>query len=153
MARASKPKILGVGEAVRSISSLPQAVQMECRAALESSLKTIHRDAKSAVAVRSGRLRKSGKVKLSNKEFSGQVRFGSKGARHANLVEGGAKPHEVALSSKRTAKILTNRVQFFGRRVRHPGASAQPFLGPAFEREAPRFVKAVSRAVDKALKS
>jgi len=47
---------------------------------------------------------------------------------YAPHMEFGTAPHEIAV---RNAKVLTDGKKFFGKRVRHPGTAAQPFLEPA----------------------
>ena len=53
-------------------------------------------------------------------------------ADHSAAVENGTKPHIIRAKNK---KVLANvnTGQFFGKKVRHPGTSPQPFLMPALK--------------------
>lgn len=51
-------------------------------------------------------------------------------ADEALYVEFGTRPHSIDV---RSASVLTNGSQFFGRHVDHPGTDAQPFLRPALD--------------------
>jgi len=54
------------------------------------------------------------------------------GARYSSAVEYGTKPHIIRAKNK---KVLANvnTGQFFGKKVRHPGTDAHPFLAPALK--------------------
>lgn len=47
---------------------------------------------------------------------------------HAHMVHGGTQPHPILASGK---KLLADGTRVFGRKVRHPGAAANPFLDKA----------------------
>jgi len=47
---------------------------------------------------------------------------------HANMVHGGTQPHAIFAAGR---KVLADGARVFGRRVRHPGATANPFLDKA----------------------
>lgn len=60
------------------------------------------------------------------------VKAGGKGAPHANLIEGGTKPHAQPK-----------------RKWQHPGAKAYPFMAPAADRHRTTFEQRAEALVDK----
>ena len=56
---------------------------------------------------------------------------------YAPDVEYGTKPHVIRV---KTAKVLTNGKDFFGKEVQHPGTRAQPFLRPAIDENRGRII-------------
>ena len=59
---------------------------------------------------------------------------------YAAFVEYGTGPHII---EAKNAKVLTDGVNFFGKRVMHPGTKAQPFMNPAAEEERNPFTDSI----------
>ena len=106
-------------------------------AALLAGVKPIRTAARGDVPVKTGALQKSirvtrGKAKDDNRRdyyvIAGKRVKGGGGTFYAHFVERGTKPHDI-FSSK-------GKMMFFGGsyafHVKHPGATAKPYLEPAF---------------------
>jgi len=78
---------------------------------------------KALCPVKLGTLRRSIKVVPQGKEYSVQSKLP-----YALFVEFGTRAHTIVA---KFAKVLTNGIKFFGKKVNHPGTRAQPFFRPA----------------------
>lgn len=66
-------------------------------------------------------------------------------AYYAHMVEFGTDPHTITLNKKNNRKVMRDKKtgKFYGKSVRHPGASAQPFLRPAFDETQDQVIRKV----------
>ena len=121
-------------------------------AALLAGVKPIRDSARGAVAIKTGALQKSiritrGKAKDDNRRdyyvIAGKRQAGGGGTFYAHFVERGTKPHDI-FSSK-------GKMMFFGGsyafHVKHPGATAKPFLEPAYLQQHAAAVEAFARSL------
>lgn len=90
---------------------------------------TADRLAKKKAPAREGDLRQGirSEVSKGGNDMTGEIRSN---ADYSAAVEFGTKPHIIRAKDK---KVLANARtgQFFGKKVRHPGTSPQPFLLPS----------------------
>tara|TARA_R100000329_G_scaffold62626_1_gene55825 strand:- start:213 stop:659 length:447 start_codon:yes stop_codon:yes gene_type:complete len=95
--------------------------------ALDDTADAMSLEAQRLVPVDTGRLRGSINVK---KEYLSKV-IGTN-VEYARDVEFGTGPHEIVAKNK---KVLANKKKgiIFGKRVKHPGTEAQPYMRPAFQ--------------------
>ena len=146
-------KLVGVESAIGGIRLMNREVREEVAAVTKRSLKAVRQHAFHHAPV-SNEEKKDGekhlnrtiRAKVAKGSLHGVVTAGGKGARHANLVEGGTKAH--AITSKK-GKVLTDGKRVFGKAVKHPGMKAQPFMGPALASEADNYKRGVAQAVKK----
>lgn len=92
----------------------------------------VERRAKTLAPTRTGRLRRSIKLEK-NRKANGAFDFGysiTADAPHAGWVHDGTAAHTV---TRRRKKILTDRVNFFGKEVFIPAQRARPFLEEALD--------------------
>lgn len=142
MARSAK--IVGTDTAIAGIKLYRKEVQVAVGEVTQKHTKAIRNRAKATVPYSDDKklpgekhLRDKISVKMSKDKLTGRVLAGGKGAMHGNLVEGGAKAHDITVSKRR--KVLSDGKRVFGRKVKHPGMAAQPFLKPALESESPLY--------------
>ena len=94
--------------------------------------------AKELVPVRSGALRRSIRVTIVRRGnfVTARVIAGRRVKKddpyYAWMVEGGTKPHEIRPKGKKSLFLAG----LFSEVVKHPGARARPYLGPALEKGA-----------------
>jgi HK97 gp10 family phage protein len=104
------------------LRKLPAEIKAKARKAVATELKAAREDAKERVPVRTGKLKKSIRVKMSKDGIAGELKAGGPGAHHAHLVERGT------------------------RRTR-----AKPYLNPAADAANERLFDALAAIVDEAL--
>lgn len=125
-------EITGLAELHSTLQQLPAKIEANVlRGALRAGQKEILEAAKANVPIKSGALRDSLKIKTSNRQgkVTATLVAGKKKVFYAHLVEFGTAQHFI---KPKKAKSL-----FFAGLARqvvdHPGASAQPFMRPAFD--------------------
>jgi HK97 gp10 family phage protein len=108
----------------------------------------ISKEAKSRVQRKTGTLRKAIAVRSVKNRLAVEVyvRRG-KGQKndgwYAHILEGGAKPH-VIRPWKDRKKVLSGGGVIYGKRIKHPGTVAKPFMKPALESKAQQAVHVVA---------
>lgn len=122
---ARRSRVRGARRIQRVLRLLPDEIAKDLRGAVKEAADLVHDDALPNIPepgshpYATGRLKASFRVTLSRNGL--KVKIGPRrDAPHANIVEHGAAPHQIAMPD--------------GRVIDHPGAPAQPFLWPAFER-------------------
>lgn len=135
----SSVEIKGAAELYKSLSALPAKIEKNLlRGALRAGGKEYADEARARVPVRSGDLRES--IRVSARAVRGRVVAtvkaggGKKDVFYAHLVEHGTAPHVIiAGGGTKAGKVLAAGARIFGAKVDHPGATAKPFMRPAFD--------------------
>ena len=124
-------KLQGFDVLKQRLSALPERLRRNImRGGMRAAVAVIRGVARNLVPVgRTGRLRRS--IRVSTRAFrdgriEGKVTAGGKLAYYANIVEGGAKPHEIRVSGAAKALNLGNRVLV--KKVQHPGFQGRRFM-------------------------
>jgi HK97 gp10 family phage protein len=85
-------------------------------------------------------LRDAIRSEVNEEKKIGRVIVGSKRGKysgaHAYMVEFGTAPHEITVGKEKRTLAIPARQVILGRKVQHPGTSAQPFMRPAFDENA-----------------
>lgn len=95
-------------------------------------------------------------VSVTNTRESAKVGIKQRaGARHAHLLERGTAPHDIRPRARGGKQVMAWKGRaIYGKKVRHPGARARPFLRPALEQNhaaiADIFAAELARQVEKA---
>ena len=118
--RDSRIRVLGLEKVQRQFNKMQKKSDSVMTNQIHLAAKRIASHANRDVPVRSGRLLRSINVKLRNKFASVNV-----DAPYALFVEKGTKAHTI---EAKNASVLTNGKAFFGKKVKHPGTKAQPFI-------------------------
>lgn len=127
-------------ELIRQLKRLERKLGAKiARKTLRAAGRPILNDARRRVAVDTGELKASLKIRTTVKKYSAQGRVQAT-APHAHLVELGTKPHYFKGKKKGSSKKK--------KRI-HPGTSPQPFLRPAYDSKRPEAI-AKAREVLKA---
>ena len=156
-------RVRGVSRAQAAIKRFGEKATGKLRKEVSRSVIRMQSDAKNNIAVDTGQARDSVRTDLRESGLSG---FVGSSVKHARYLEDGTKPHEIvpvrakALSWKprggsvehlvAVANVSGKRV--FTMRVHHPGTKARPWLRPAFEKDRPKFLRAIPKAVRKAIR-
>jgi HK97 gp10 family phage protein len=111
------------------------SVEKAKKVALTAACKIVQSDAKPLAAIDTGALRGSITYKVSAND--GKVGTNVEYAPH---IEFGTKAHTISVKS---AKVLSDGKSIFGKTVKHPGTSAQPFLRPALDRNRQKINKLI----------
>lgn len=104
---------------------LPDEITVDVKMSLKEAAEMIHADAMPNVPApgshpyATGNMLRNFRVRFSRSGMKAKIGF-TRAAMHANIVEHGAAPHQIAMPD--------------GRIIEHPGAPAQAFLWPAFRR-------------------
>lgn len=124
-------KLQGFDVLKQRLSALPGKLRRNImRGGVRAAVAVIRGVARNLVPVgRTRNLRRS--IRVSTRAFrdgriEGKVTAGGKLAYYANIVEGGAKPHEIRASGAAKALNLGNRVLV--KRVQHPGFQGRRFM-------------------------
>ncbi len=137
-------RLSGAVKLRRLLRRLPAEEQAEVATAIEASATRVFDAALAAMPApgknryATGLLRQKFQVKIRKDGLGASVgSFGRRRARHAHLVEFGARPHAIRMPG--------------GAVIQHPGSPAQPFLVPAFKANKARNLADIGGAVDRAL--
>ena len=139
---AGRSRVLGVSRVKRVLRMLPDQIASDLRGSVKEAADLVHDDALPNIPepgshpYATGQLKRSFRVRISRNGLKATIGPG-KDAPHANIVEHGAAPHQIPMPD--------------GRVIDHPGAPAQPFLWPAFERNRRAAYTLMKRAVLRAL--
>lgn len=131
-----------LSQALKSIDVYDGKTRLKVEKALLGGTRRVASGARTRVAVRSGKLKRSIKTSFSRVKLEGHVKAVQP---YAPLVEFGTRPHKIPSKKKKlrvNGKLVAGDIQ-------HPGSKARPFLIPAFEAEAPNITKDVLKAVEK----
>ena len=131
-----------VAKVLREIDRMKPQARRAVVNSLQKSTKAMARGARSRIRSKTGNLRKRIKVKVDTDKLEGTVKST---APHTHLVEYGTKRH---LLSK-NKKVLKINGQLVKGDVYHPGSKPRPFMRPAFEEEAPNFVRNVRKELER----
>ena len=131
------------------LSTFPAKLERRIvKRAMRTGASIISKEAKRLAPRRTGTLRKA--IAVGNVRDDVAVRVYVRRGRgqkndgwYANLVEQGTSAHEIRPWKDRK-KVLAAGGKIYGRRVRHPGARARPFMRPALESSASRAVDAIA---------
>lgn len=132
-------KIDGLSELQRSLRLAPAMTVKEVSKAVQKSMLTVQSNAMKEAPVNKqgggGNLRQSIKSAMVS-ILRGEV---VANAKYAAYVEGGTRPHPIAVINK---KVLANKRtgQIFGKLVHHPGTRANPFMARAIEKSREKIV-------------
>lgn len=130
--------------AISQLSAYDGRTAKRIEDAVESSTKAISQGAKSRVAVRSGKTKKSITSKFNRQKITGEV-YTKRPTAH--LLEYGTRAHDIPKDTPgKTSKPLYFKGGFV-QKVHHPGAGARPFMRPSYEDERPRLIRKISEAV------
>ncbi len=136
-------EIAGLKELKQQLERLPARIEANItRTALRRGALVIEERAKELCPVDSGELQDSIKVRAQTKKKSGwinlRVTAGGGKAFYANMVEYGTAPHEIRPKSAKSLFVAG----VFRQVVSHPGATARPFMRPAFDEKYQDAIKA-----------
>lgn len=136
-------EIAGLKELKKQLEKLPARIETNItRTALRRGALVIEERAKDLCPVGTGNLKDSIKVRAQTKKKSGwinlRVTAGGGDAFYANMVEYGTAPHEIRPSKAKSLFIAG----VFRQVVNHPGATARPFMRPAFDEKHQDAIKA-----------
>ncbi len=143
----------GFAELEKALSQLPEKIERNIvRSALRMAAKVVEAEAKRQVPVRSGRLRDSIRtsVKLQKGRPVATVKVGGKEKGqpfYAHLVEFGTAAHVIKAAPGKALAIGTGTLKS----VDHPGATAKPFMRPAFDAATAAAVQAFGEQVKRRL--
>jgi len=111
---------------------------------MREGVKIAREQARQEVPVRSGHLKKALRYSVGRGGVEGKVRAPK--APHAHLVHDGTAAHTITATSKESARRGWKWYRgSIHRKVRHPGARAQPFLVDAGENARPEIEAAMAR--------
>lgn len=116
----------------RDFSDLSDRMQRQALGvALRAAGSVVAQDARTRVRRRTGKLAKGIIVKVKVSPRNAEARVGPRReVFYGHFVESGTRPHEI---KAKPGKTLSAGRRTFGPVVHHPGATARPFLQPAFE--------------------
>lgn len=119
--------------------------------ALRKGANVIRDEMRSLVPIRSGRLKKSIKVKKdrfnrSNKTQTYTIGPSGPGAYIARFIEYGTSGHVVKIKSKKILAV-SKAGEVFGREIKHPGVKAKPFIRPAYDTKKEAAVDTVASVI------
>lgn len=131
-------KVSGLKELERTLSQLPLDLQKKALGpSLRAGAQLILEQAQADVPRDNGELAGSLEIRTHVDPGIGGVAEAAVIVRSpkGHLIEFGTQPHEITVESK---KVLADPVErrIFGRKVRHPGTPARPFLRPALDTRA-----------------
>lgn len=140
----TKSSVRGGARLRRRLRRMPAAITAAVRGVLAEAAAEVYADADRNIPVPGSHPYATGELKRKFRVFVSkdglQARVGSWGkrrSRHIHLVEFGAAPHDIPMPD--------------GGVIQHPGAPAQPFLLPAWQRVRARFRVDLRQAVGRAL--
>lgn len=152
--------IAGGKQLAEFLSKLPPRIERNImRAALRAGARVIANEAKKNVPVKMGALKRS--IRTDSTRVKGGVqatakaggrsggRAKDKSAFYAQFVEYGTAAHMIKAGEKKKRLVFIardgNRVSTT--KVNHPGATAKPFMRPAFDAKGGEAVNAVAKAI------
>lgn len=162
-------EVTGMRELDRALSVLPDNIaQKVLRQAVAAGASVMKREAKRRCPKRTGRLAKSIAMKfkrIGRGSRRGRVFYqvGPK-EKYAHLVEFGTGPHIIKPNATRRVilRLRGEKVSEywglgykgrFGKKVKHPGATAQPFLRPAFDESANQMISAMQKRIKRGIEA
>jgi len=124
-------KLQGFDVLKQRLSALPGKLRRNImRGGMRAAVAVIRGAVRNLVPVgRTGNLRRSIRVStraFRNGRIEGKVTAGGKLAYYANIVEGGAKPHQISVT--RAAKALNLGGRVLVKKVQHPGFQGRRFM-------------------------
>lgn len=127
-------KLQGFDVLKERLSALPDKLRRNImRGGMRAAVAVIRGVARNLVPVgRTGNLRRSIRVStraFRNGRIEGTVKAGGKLAYYANIVEGGARPHQISVT--RAAKALNLGGRALVKKVQHPGFQGRRFMQSA----------------------
>lgn len=157
---ASDIKIVGLEQIERDWKRLEEKVaRKEAQKILRAGSRIIAKEVRANTPIKSGRLKKSIKdnIKRKGKEFNvarvvGPATKGVHAAPHAHLVELGTRGGEYT-SRKGFVLFGKDGNRFRVKSITRRGNKAQGFIQKAFESKSAEALRAIARAIDRALKS
>jgi hypothetical protein len=115
------------------VNRLIKVIGSNCADILNSAALDVLSEAQRNVPVKTGELKKSGKVKKAYpKDLKAVVSFGDDKVGYAAMVEYGTGPH--AITPKNKQALYWPGADHPVKYVWHPGTAAKPFLQPAVEK-------------------
>ena len=141
-------KIEGADELEKFLQTFPEKVERKLlRQALSSGGTVIKTAAKARAPRKSGTLRKAIAVRRVPRRLAVEVyvragRSEKNDGWYAHIIERGAKAHTI-VPYKNRKKVLADGGKVFGKRVRHPGVRARPFMAPAINAAARQAVEKI----------
>lgn len=142
-------RVEGLSKINDLLKQLPQIAQKRVgQSAMRIGANIIKKAAQDKVPERSGELKKSIVVKqdrYGSASINYTIGIEGKARSYAHLVEFGAAPHVIRPDKK---KALSNG-RFFVEEIHHPGASAKPFLRPAFDNHQEEVIKKIGQVLGK----
>jgi HK97 gp10 family phage protein len=159
-------QVTGLKELEETLKRLPDDLAVKALAqAVFAGAVVVRDEARRLCPVDTGNLRRSIRIKrkkrhgLRNATVLYQVgpgRSGKKGpdgkyatdGYYGHMVEFGTAPHVIKAGDK---KKRLGKKGVFGRYVKHPGASARPFLRPAFDNSTDRVIEAMRARLAQAI--
>ena len=140
----------GLREVALNLEGFPEKLQRKALAASLRAAGRVVRDiARSKVPVKTGKLRRSIRVTIVRRGgvFTARIIAGRRVKKddpfYAWMVEGGTGQHEIRPKGKKSLFLAG----LFAEEVKHPGAVAKPFLGPALEAGAEAALEAMRVAL------
>lgn len=141
----------GLADLERRLTELPTKLAKNImRGALRAGAGMFRAEARARVPVDSGALRASIRVsaRLKGTEVTARVTAGGRSrkgdAYYAHMIEFGTKAHRIG---PKNAKALVINGQVMRGEINHPGASARPFMRPAFDGRAQQAVGTVAKYI------
>ncbi len=131
----------GVEAMLANIKSASESIKTKVKEQVFDSANAIRNEARSLVPVKTARLKNSIGVNFDNAGFSATI---STDVEYAQSIEYGSRPHVIEVKN---AKVLTDGVHFFGKKVNHPGNRPMPFMNPAMESERSNFINGIKEAL------
>jgi HK97 gp10 family phage protein len=144
-------KIQGLDKIIKGFKKSPEYTVNQLGKAVGRSMVTVHREAIAQAPVNKsgggGNLRQKIRPVRINK-LKGQV---NSKAKYSEYVHEGTAPHIIRVRSR---KVLANRRtgQIFGKRVRHPGTRANPFMERALKKSESRINRYFKTAIRNVIK-
>lgn len=121
-----KLEIEGLNETIGKFQNVATQISSGSKDIVKRRTYATERDAKKNVLVDTGLLKRSIRSEFKKNDLTGEVIVG---AEHGIYVEKGTRPHTIEIKN---SKVLSDGKNIFGRKVKHPGTKAQPFLLPAY---------------------
>ena len=115
------------------------------RESVENTVEEIYRDILKNIPYKTGALKRS--VNIIYKK-QGQEATIEATAKHASFVEYGTRAHIIRPKSKKALAFNSGNKMTFAKKVNHPGTKARPFMEPAFNRNAPEFIKRLENVLN-----
>lgn len=155
---AQRSGLRNVNRLRRKLRKMPDDIRKEVQAAVAETAELVRQEAISRIDPSDKDLRQSIEVKLSGDKLAAQIGSGARTKKayklagwRAHWTEFGTRPHSLSKGASLGGAKKREKGQSTG--AQHPGQAARPYLLPGLKAAAPKVIKKLDEAVDKALRA